>query len=378
MRVNASSHPPSQLDASGRNMPRQSRQVSCFDAALMPVDSIRKRELHAFSVHYSLATSKWIATLARPYDNTGTDEKRRCVSFPFPTEREARKFAKVYSPPKMMTNGTHCVCCFAPFSEVSKCRPFNCRNCGSQVCDKCSTRWGIRMIPKTYVGTAHAATTVRVCKSCDWLSNAFCMALLRGSLEDAHRFHSTGNVNLRCTFADISKEAMFPIHCAVLGGNVDLVKWLVEKEDCPLSVRKDPKSGMLCSVQTSARRTLIDLAMTGKPKIEILSFLVQKNLSVLDTKDPKLAPKTLQMLLGAGFRFERREGSIESLRHMDISDHMSVTTTIEDACIICCEKAMDCVATPCGHQMCCSDCGSRMTSCPMCKKTCSILRIYRL
>lgn len=159
---------------------------------------------------------------------------------------------------------------------------------------------------------------------------------------------------------------------------MDLVKWLVEKEDCPLSVRKDPKSGMLCSVQTSARRTLIDLAMTGKPKIEILSFLVQKNLSVLDTKDPKLAPKTLQMLLGAGFRFERREGSIESLRHMDISDHMSVTTTIEDACIICCEKAMDCVATPCGHQMCCSDCGSRMTSCPMCKKTCSILRIYRL
>jgi hypothetical protein len=64
------------------------------------------------------------------------------------------------------------------------------------------------MIPKTYLGNANAAMTVRVCKSCDWLSNAFCMALLRGSLEDAFRFHSTGNVNLRCTFADISKEAM--------------------------------------------------------------------------------------------------------------------------------------------------------------------------
>ena len=55
-----------------------------------------------------------------------------------------------------------------------------------------------------------------------------------------------------------------------MGGNVELVKWLVEKEDCPLSVRRDPKSGMSYSVQTSAGRTLFDLAMTGKPKIEIL------------------------------------------------------------------------------------------------------------
>lgn len=193
-------------NACDQNMPRKTGQVSCFDAALMPVDSIRKRELHAFSVHYSVATSKWIATLARPHDNT--EEKSRCVSFSFATEREARKFAKVYSPPKMMTDGIRCICCCAPFSDVSKCRPFNCRNCGSQVCDKCSTRWGTRMIPKTYLANAHAAMTVRVCKSCDWLSNAFCLALLRGSLEDALRFHSTGNINLRCTFADISKEAM--------------------------------------------------------------------------------------------------------------------------------------------------------------------------
>lgn len=132
----------------------------------------------------------------------------------------------------------------------------------------------------------------------------------------------------------VSLECIFRIsHIVfgqVLGGNVDLVKWLVEKEDCPLSVRQDPKSGMLYSVQTSARRTLIDLAMTGKPKIEILSFLIQKNLSVLDTKDPKLAPKTLQMLLGAGFRFEKKEGDVESFQLVESSDQMSVAT-LEDA-----------------------------------------------
>jgi hypothetical protein len=195
-------------------MPRN-RRVSCFDATRMPVDSIRKRELHAFSVHYSVATSKWIATLARARpdsehcsSHSNSDEKRRCVSFPFTTEREARKFAKVYSPPKRQTNATACVRCNIPFSDEAKCRAFNCRNCGSQVCDKCSTRWGIRMIPKTYLNNPNSAMTVRSCKSCDWLSNAFCMALLRGSYHDASRFHATGNINLRCTFADISREAM--------------------------------------------------------------------------------------------------------------------------------------------------------------------------
>lgn len=111
---------------------------------------------------------------------------------------------------------------------------------------------------------------------------------------------------------------------------MELVKWLVEKEDCPLSVRRDPKSGMLCSVQTSARRTLIDLAMTGKPKIEILSFLIQNSLSIVDAKDPKLAPKTLETLLGAGFRFEKREGEVESFQLVESCDTMSIGT-LEDA-----------------------------------------------
>lgn len=177
------------------------RRISCFDASLMPINSIRQRELFAFSVHYSVSTSKWIATVERP-----AEDKRRCVSFSFATEDEARKFAKAYSPPKMMTNASQCVCCSIPFT--AKCGSHNCRNCGSQICEECSARWGIRMLPKTFLRNPNAALTVRVCKSCDWLSNAFCMALLRGSHADAIRFHATGNVNVRCTFADISKEAM--------------------------------------------------------------------------------------------------------------------------------------------------------------------------
>jgi hypothetical protein len=116
-----------------------------------------------------------------------------------------------------------------------------------------------------------------------------------------------------------------------MGGNLELVKWLVEVQDCPISVRVDPKSGMLLSVQTSSARTLIDLAMTKKPKIDILSYLVRKNLSVLDTKDPSLAPRTLQTLMGVGFRFEMKEkdGDIESIQFVEASD--ASLTTLEDA-----------------------------------------------
>jgi hypothetical protein len=213
---------------------RQQRQrVSSFDISLIPTNSIRKRELHAFSVHYSMATSSWIATIARGSDptnpgsssNNEDGEKRRVTSFQFPTEREARKFAKVYTPPKMTTNANNCVCCSVPFTDGpnnnytnsaiigggnnknQQCKSFHCKNCGSQICEKCSHRWGIRMLPKTYVSGA-TSLTVRVCKACDWLSNAFCMSLLQGQYDNALLLHETGNLNLRCTFADIHKEAM--------------------------------------------------------------------------------------------------------------------------------------------------------------------------
>jgi hypothetical protein len=371
-------------------------RLSSFDVSLIPKEKIHKRELHPWSVHYSMATASWIATIARGADNssnmssTGDDNNKRCTSFQFPTEREARKFAKVYSPPKMCTGATKCVCCSIEFTDPSlsadnvkqkECRSYNCRNCGAQICEKCSHRWGIRMLPKTYISGA-VSSTVRVCKSCDWLSNAFCMSLLQGQYDNALLIHESGNLNLRCTFADIHKEAVFPIHCAVMGGNLDLVKWLVEVHDCPIAVRKDDKSGTLLSIQTSKRRTLIDLAMTGKPKIDILGFLVGKNLSVLDTKDPTLAPKTLQTLMSAGYRFERKDADGEN---SDIESHIfshpsdsSVTTTIEDACMLCCEKQMDCVLSPCGHQICCLTCGSNLKECPICKNGCQVLKIFRL
>jgi len=43
--------------------------------------------------------------------------------------------------------------------------------------------------------------------------------------------------------------------------------------------------------------------------------------------------------------------------------------TIEDAltCHICCDREIECVFIPCGHQLCCKSCALRCTTCPLCR-----------
>jgi len=177
--------------------PQRPRTVSDFDMSRMPV--IHKRTLHPWSVHRSLTTGKYIATLVRKQENAASSSqtsKVKHVQFPFRGEREARKFCKAYSPPKLVVADTvpACMLCQARFSHTQQQQSSaqqrrHCRNCGIVLCDRCTHRWGLRMVPKTYV--PQAAMTVRVCKSCDWLSNAFCMALLQGRYQDALQLYDT-------------------------------------------------------------------------------------------------------------------------------------------------------------------------------------------
>ena len=46
-------------------------------------------------------------------------------------------------------------------------------------------------------------------------------------------------------------------------------------------------------------------------------------------------------------------------------------------CIICCANKINCVATPCGHQMCCLDCGNHIQRCPVCSQQCQFMRVYK-
>lgn len=333
----------SKNDNHSTNQRSRAESASDFSIDLMPVDKIVKRSLHTWSVHHSLTTSNWIATLSRPVENSPSS-KTRHAQFVFCTEREARKFCHAYAPPKL-----------ADHSFCQGCRQEgtfrHCRNCGVNLCDACSTKWGLRMIPKTYL--LYPTTWVRVCRACDWLSNAFCMALLQGRYEDAIRIHSTGNVNLRTSFADIRGEACFPIHCAVIGGNLELVKWMVEGHLCPISATVDPKTNQPLSVQTSERRTLMDLAMSGKPKYDILTFLTQKGLSITDAKNSHLAPRVLESLLKSGITLtamsptNNTTGSGGPSNIVEIESQAESILSIEDACHICFERQSDVVFTPC-------------------------------
>ncbi|KAL7573409.1 hypothetical protein ACA910_006514 [Epithemia clementina (nom. ined.)] len=521
--------------------------------ARMPRHQIIPRTCHSSSVH-SNRHAHWIATIALPETdspiavtttatttttanstltnttNTTPAVKVRYVQYEFATEKEARKFCKAYAPPKLHSN-PYCELCVAATSSTRTTSStaldrFNnhnartvrrfatpglfrrCRNCGVNCCDAHATKWGVRMVPKTYLASmssssssssssslasysSHSSTSldnhttsnhqptgqggsttgaslpeaasatpfsssssshggggnssnantskvVRVCKACDWLSNAFCMSLLQGRYQDALQLYNTGNVNLRTCFADIHREAMFPIHCAVLGGSLECVTWLVEKECCPIVATSSSGGGggVPRSVQTSASRTLLDLAMTGRPKLDILSyFIANKGLSLTsDVKDPSLASKTLELIFKSQASSSallvstsllpvsaNRSSASSSSSSPNPSTGMTndvvggAAVVVEDvpsvdgpdgeeddeaaamdedydddddsqndedepdpnACHICFEQPMDCVLTPCGHQVCCTNCGTRLPHCPVCKSPCSYLRIYR-
>jgi hypothetical protein len=46
-------------------------------------------------------------------------------------------------------------------------------------------------------------------------------------------------------------------------------------------------------------------------------------------------------------------------------------------CIICFDAMIDCVATPCGHQMCCSKCSQNVSRCPVCAQDCTFMRVFK-
>lgn len=69
-----------------------------------------------------------------------------------------------------------------------------------------------------------------------------------------------------------------PIHMGILGGNLELVQWLISDKCCPLR-RRDKANSLLC---TSKGRSPIRLALTHKNP-EILRFLVaEQGLSLMD------------------------------------------------------------------------------------------------
>jgi len=281
---------------------------------------------------------------------------------------------------------------------------------------------------------------VKVCNSCDYLSAAFRRALNAGNYEDAIALFGTGNVNLRVPFSGYKGEQLYPIHCAVEGGDLDLFRWLVDEHFCPIRVihtgSKKKKLGHDVPIITSKGRSVLSIAVEAG-HVDILRYLViEKRVSVHEIRNLKTALRALETVLNAfpsgplpptssESRVQRRrsyivasreerlsggssggvaeyesdagydggvtdEGSLSSFdavppaptnanaeESKEEEEEMSTTRTIADACIICYANSIDCVITPCGHQICCLECSSNLSVCPVCNSSCQFIRVFR-
>eukprot|EP00934_Nitzschia_sp_Nitz4_P009017 Nitzschia sp. Nitz4//scaffold8_size234185//118341//121948//NITZ4_001266-RA/size234185-snap-gene-0.16-mRNA-1//1//CDS//3329559833//9007//frame0 len=374
---------------------RRPKNLSGFDLDNMS-GSVLPRTLLPSSVIYSEATNSWVATVntnQKALEVNNVEESSKALrAFSVPTKKQAVALARAWAPPFMHPFGSNPMCfvCEAPFSVFR--RPCHCRNCGVCVCNNCSMQWPSKMLPATYNIKKEGA--VNICKACDWLCSAFRLALLHGEYDKAIALHSTGNINLTTPFAN----------CAVLGGNLSLLQWLVDDHCCPLrSIRisngkQRNSAGSYTPILTSKGRSLLGIAL-GNRNIGIVRYLVvekrmllsaEKNLSVetlVQNLDLVLRVLPEEILGEQGLDQSGRNtsgvGSSHSGADIDITTLGAAVLDDqaeglgENECIICFDNPIDCVMTPCGHQICCLQCGNNISRCPVCQVECSPMRVFK-
>lgn len=389
---------------------------------------IRTRDLLETSVYHNEATGIWITTINMSQKETvvKSNAAKYLKAFSFQTEHEARESAYANAPAKMMPFDEHpfCFLCSTQFSVFK--RAAHCRNCGVCICSNCSVGWNKMCIPETY--NIKAEASIKVCNSCGSLSKLFRRALLDANYEDALRVYNTGNVNLRCPFTtNKGGESMLPVHCAAEGGSLDLLEWLVEVHYCPLKrIRTGNRNKTQHAdelITTSKGKSVVEIAMANK-SVESLRYLVcEKSIGFDGIRDLNVALNALEAVLKSPYMNHSNDvddnpmtpiqransmapptpeltrignglptfaiSGIDEFSDSDDSspinvgfgidsdDDESVATTVHDACIICYANSIDCVITPCGHQICCLQCSKNMKSCPVCNVSCKFIRIFR-
>ena len=374
------------------------------------------RILLTATVYHNTATNLWIATINTNQRGVSKNPKtasKYLKAFSFNSEKEARESAIANAPPKMMPfkENPTCFICNGKFALFR--RACHCRNCGVCVCSSCSTTWSASNIPSTY--NLKKESKVRVCKSCNFLSAAFKKALLDGDYEESIALYGSGNINLRTPFPQNAKkkgEVVHPIHCAVQGGNLDIVRWLTEDHFCPIKVvrtgsaHKHKRGGSDMLIKTSKDRSVLTIAISNV-YVDILRYLVvDRNVSIYDAKDLKSSLRVLEAaLLALPGENGALRGDLVMPRWDDTSfdENMTIASSLGadqtqlgeasatvsmvgsvvsrrqggEKCIICYDNTINSVMTPCGHQVCCLTCSANLSACPMCNMKGEFIKIFR-
>ncbi|CAJ1962298.1 unnamed protein product [Cylindrotheca closterium] len=268
-------------------------KTAMLDIGTAPDDYIRKRVTMPFTVKQNETTGNWVCSVqtnqkawekCQRGDNSASanlDLMRSVKTFSASTEKAALEAGYAMAPPVMESFDENPICCLCKTKFAVFRRPHHCKNCGVVVCSSCACSWSSRRVPSTY-NTAKKEKVI-VCQACDWLGDNFQKAVMNGDLPRAQALHKTGNVNLRHPYGAWTKggkEVFNPIHMSILGGNLDLVRWLIEEKCCPLR-RRDKAKSLLC---TSKGRSPIRLALTLENP-EILRFLVSEQGMSLEAED---------------------------------------------------------------------------------------------
>ena len=393
-----------------RAEPSPTASISSLNTWQQP-EQIHSRILLTATVYHNTATNLWIATINTNQKGVAKNPataSKYLKAFSFSSEREARESAISNAPPKMLSfeDNPNCFICKGKFAMFR--RASHCRNCGVCVCNTCSTSWPSKMIPQTY--NLKRESQVKICKSCNFLSTSFKKALMDGDFEEALGIYGSGNINLRTPFPQSSKkeEVMHPIHCAVAGGNLDIVRWLVDEHFCPIKVvrtasgNKAKRGGSADQpILTSKGRSVLSIALTSL-HVDIIRYLVVDcGVSIYELKDLKGSLRALEAVLLAlpdTRRSEMLRGDLDVARWDDASfdDDESYASslggdltiaddgTIEsktqrthDSCILCYDNPINCVMTPCGHQVCCLQCSGNLKACPVCNNKGEFIKIFR-
>jgi hypothetical protein len=220
----------------------------------------------------------------------GTRPNELMVGATFETEIQATLAANAMAAPRWdATNERNsCILCHKNFALFR--RPHHCRNCGYHVCAQCSNRkWPATMVPHTYHNNEKK---VRICDGCHFFMDTFRAALIHGDEELARRTYDTGNVNLYCPYT-IYKGA-FPIHCAAAGGNLQIIRWLLEECLCAL---KAP--GTLSPLVDDDRLSVLATAAVHG-HVEVMRYLVHvHSCSVTEITNVSALQRAVHFLLEA-------------------------------------------------------------------------------
>ncbi|GMI08113.1 hypothetical protein TrVE_jg11757 [Triparma verrucosa] len=352
----------------------------------------------------------------------------------FTNEQQATNACFHNSPPVWAddSNST-CKLCSKTFGLVS--RAHHCRNCGCVCCSECSpTFWPSKMVPATY----HLSEKkVRICRACHTLMEQFRGSLLRGTNEDFDRAIaciSTNNINLMSPYS-IYSDCCYPVHCAAIGGNVNIFKYLVEEQGCALSF---VRNGGVEPYRTKSAETCLSLA-AGRGNITICRYLVvERGVSIKEVRSLRdlqaLVDKLIRSTPSAStppmghavIQEDEEEGEEEAVveacwvEHFDeasgrpyyYNESTGATSWVppppgweesghdptlaalappldphnrpsmdneddDDQCAVCMDKGVEGCFTPCGHMVCCVDCGEALDSCPICREACFFIKTFR-